>query len=168
MHVGVTSTRWTSSRAEIREGSQSPKLETAHIAAHLTTSHSGGDSVAVGTVSLFPHLLGSRPPPVSPRRRLHGQKQHWTDYSTMTMDRPNIGQTQYRTDPIPDRPNIGQTQYRTDPISDRPNIGQTQYRTDPISDRPNSGQTQYRTDPISDRPNTGQTQYWTPPSRCCH
>ena len=34
----------------------------ALAAAHL--SRSGGDSVALGTVSFFPHLLGFRSPPV--------------------------------------------------------------------------------------------------------
>ena len=42
----------------------------ALVAAYLNAlrSHPGGDSVALGIVSLFPHLLGSRSSPVPLRR----------------------------------------------------------------------------------------------------
>ena len=36
----------------------------------IMQSHCGGDSVAIGTASLFPHLLGSRSPPTPLQRQL--------------------------------------------------------------------------------------------------
>ena len=55
-------------RIDKNTGSTSTAFTAPHL--QLMQNHSGGDSVALGIVSLFPHLLGSLSPPVPLRRQL--------------------------------------------------------------------------------------------------